>query len=167
MSQDNLAALVAMGFDEALGREALAINDSVEGAVQWILSYGGNASSPSEEPPLIGLKMVCVIRSDLGMTPGKVAAQTVHAALGAVRRVRNQDTVRAWEGEGERVICLKCASLGELQNIYLTASRAGLPVFMVLDAGRTEVEPGSATVVAIGPALEDHIDSITRHLRLY
>ena len=148
MSRESLDALTAMGFDEAVGREALRVCDSLESAVQWILSGGGNASSPSEESSLTGLKMVCVVRTDLGMTPGKVAAQAVHAALGAVRSVRSPSLLRAWESEGEKIVCLRCKSLQELEHIHSTAADAGLPVYLVHDAGRTEVGAGSVTVAA-------------------
>ena len=38
-------------------------------------------------------------------------------------------------------------------NIMLKAARkAGVPEHSVRDAGRTEVEPGSRTVLALGPA---------------
>ena len=167
MSRANLDALMAMGFDEAVSLEALRVCDSVESAVQWILNDGGNVSSPSLEPALTGLKMVCVIRTDLGMTPGKVAAQAVHAALGAVKSVRSPNTLRTWESEGEKVVCLRCETLQELQHIHFTASDAGLNVHVVHDAGRTEVDAGSTTVAAIGPAPEDLVDSVTGHLRLY
>lgn len=46
------------------------------------------------------------------------------------------------------------------------ARAAGLMVTPVLDAGRTQVEPGSMTVMAIGPAENTKIDSITGHLPL-
>ena len=76
-------------------------------------------------------------------------------------------TLRAWEDEGEKVVCLRCESLQELQQLHATAAGSGLPAYLVCDAGRTEVDAGSATVVAIGPAPEDLVDSITGHLRLY
>ena len=37
---------------------------------------------------------------------------------------------------------------------------------MVQDAGRTEVEPGTKTVLAIGPDLNSKIDEITGKLKL-
>lgn len=46
------------------------------------------------------------------------------------------------------------------------ASAAGLMVTPVLDAGRTQVEAGSMTVMAIGPGENTKINSITGHLAL-
>ena len=54
----------------------------------------------------------------------------------------------------------------EIDEIERKAAEAGLPTFLVQDAGRTEVEPGSKTVLCIGPALVSKVDPITRHLPL-
>ena len=42
----------------------------------------------------------------------------------------------------------------------------GLPTHVVRDAGRTEVAPGSLTVLAVGPGPVALIDSVTGSLRL-
>ncbi len=62
-------------------------------------------------------KMVVVVRADLGMSPGKIAAQCVHAALAAYRQgvVQALPWVREWERQGEATICLQCGSDAELQ----------------------------------------------------
>ena len=41
------------------------------------------------------------------------------------------------------------------------ARAAGLPTYTIEDAGRTEVEPGTRTVTAIGPAPKALLDAIT------
>ena len=46
------------------------------------------------------------------------------------------------------------------------ASSLGLPTHVVRDAGRTEIEPGSVTVLAVGPAPAQAIDVVTGGLRL-
>ncbi|CAF1543725.1 unnamed protein product, partial [Rotaria sordida] len=38
---------------------------------------------------------------------------------------------------------------------------------LIRDAGRTQIEPGSKTVLGIGPAPSKLINEITRHLKLY
>lgn len=54
-----------------------------------------------------------------------------------------------------------------LQRELSAAARlAGLPTYIVQDAGRTQVAPGSRTVLAIGPAPRSAIDQVTGHLRL-
>lgn len=37
---------------------------------------------------------------------------------------------------------------------------------LIRDAGRTQIEPNSKTVLAIGPAPSAELDKVTRHLKL-
>ncbi len=46
------------------------------------------------------------------------------------------------------------------------AVAAGLPVYIVCDAGRTQIPAGSQTVLAVGPGPKSAIDKITGHLKL-
>lgn len=46
------------------------------------------------------------------------------------------------------------------------AEAQGLITYLVADAGHTQVEAGTETVLAIGPAHEDAINAITGHLKL-
>ncbi len=70
------------------------------------------------------VKMVIVVRGDLGMSSGKIAAQCVHAALAAYRQalVQSPPLVRAWEAQGEATICVQCSSDSELE-VVLRAAR--------------------------------------------
>ena len=51
-------------------------------------------------------------------------------------------------------------------TIFAVAKSLGLITAIIQDAGRTQIEAGSKTVVAIGPGPEDQIDQVTRHLGL-
>jgi hypothetical protein len=46
------------------------------------------------------------------------------------------------------------------------AKSAGLPLYIVHDAGRTQVAAGSQTVLAVGPGPASLVDSVTGHLSL-
>lgn len=46
------------------------------------------------------------------------------------------------------------------------AQAASLPVYVVQDAGRTEVAAGTSTVLAIGPGAVDAVNKVTGHLKL-
>lgn len=42
----------------------------------------------------------------------------------------------------------------------------GINTYLVEDAGHTQIEAGSKTVLAIGPAFSDEIDPLTEHFKL-
>ena len=44
---------------------------------------------------------------------------------------------------------------------------AGLNTYLIRDAGHTEIDPGSRTVLAVGPAPASAMDPLTRHLKPY
>ena len=112
-----------------------------------------------------GLKMVICVRTDLEMSKGKIAAQVGHAVLGAVRVAGRlplaSEWLRAWLFRAQAKITLKVESEEQMDAVAAAAAEAGLPFMIIEDAGRTEVEPGTRTVVGIGPAPVDIINSIT------
>ena len=110
------------------------------------------------------MKMVLVVREDLGMSRGKVAAQCAHAALGGARRA-DASVIERWAGAGETMIVVAAPHEG-LSALRDAASNAGLPHCLVADAGRTEVAPGTETVLAVGPGEVSRVDAITGRLRL-
>ena len=115
--------------------------------------------------PDVELKMVCLVRADLNMSKGKIAAQVGHAVLGAyrvsLRLPLPGEWVRAWLFRAQAKIALKVDTEVEMDAIISAARAAGLPTCTIEDAGRTEVEPGTRTVTAIGPAPKALIDAIT------
>ncbi len=125
-------------------------------------------------------KMVLIVRQDLEMGKGKIAAQCCHAAVGIYRGVLRQELskqsslnkqfeqwLNQWEYNAEPKIALKINSekdLLELENKART--EFNLPTYIVVDAGRTQIAPMSKTVLAIGPAPADIIDKVSGHLKL-
>lgn len=63
-------------------------------------------------------------------------------------------------------ICVKCKDLDELIELAKAAEKLQLPTFVIQDAGRTEVEPGTTTVLAIGPGAAPVMNEVTGHLKL-
>ncbi len=113
-------------------------------------------------------KQAIILRSDLKMSTGKKVAQGCHAAVTAVEYARKYtpSTVAAWGKEGQKKIALKVQSEEELLNIYQDAKNMELPCSLIQDAGLTQLEPGTKTAVAIGPAKSEKIDKITNSLKL-
>jgi len=113
-------------------------------------------------------KMLFVVRQDLKMGKGKIAAQCSHAAVAcyksAVKRHRHE--LKCWEYSGQAKVVVKCTTENELMELYRTTSALGLNAAVISDAGRTQIAAGSKTVLGIGPALEDKINIVTGHLKL-
>lgn len=111
------------------------------------------------------MKQAIIIRTDLKMGKGKIAAQAAHASLGSMKKARKLDAA-LWERQGGKKIVLKVSSLRALKSIYRKAKSARIPCFLVRDAGLTQVKGGSLTAVGIGPAADDRIDKIVNNLKL-
>ncbi len=110
-------------------------------------------------------KQVIVVRSDLKLSKGKLAVQVAHACLGAYKK--SVSGIRSeWEQEGAKKVVVKVPDERELLKAFNLAKEHKLPSYLVRDAGRTEVEPGTMTAVAIGPAEEGEIDSVTGKLKM-
>ncbi len=110
------------------------------------------------------LKQVILIRSDLGMSKGKIAAQAAHASVEAVFN-SNKKLVDKWHRSGMKKIALKISSKEELLKYLSMAEDMDLSISKITDAGHTEVEPGTLTCGAIGPGPEGQIDKVTGELK--
>ncbi|XP_055342769.1 peptidyl-tRNA hydrolase 2, mitochondrial-like [Paramacrobiotus metropolitanus] len=113
-------------------------------------------------------KMVFLVRMDLEMGKGKMAAQCAHAALGAYEEAihRKDIHLRSWKRSGQAKIALKVPDETTLITLAQNAKNSGLNTYVVRDAGRTQIAAGSVTVCAIGPGEVTAIDKITGHLKL-
>ena len=114
----------------------------------------------------MAVKLAVVVRADLEMGRGKIAAQVAHAAVAAVLANLGTDDMAGWLREGQPKVVLKVTSARELEEVICQAEAAGLPVELVNDAGRTQVSPGTLTCCAVGPAEGQRIDAITAGLPL-
>lgn len=114
------------------------------------------------------MKQVIVVRSDLKMGKGKIAAQAAHASLLAVEQcVRVQPAwYEEWRSGLYKKIVLKVDSETALLEVLAAAVKYGIPAVVVSDAGLTQVAPSTKTCIGIGPAPDDEIGAITARLRL-
>ena len=131
-------------------------------------------ASPSARhyPSSARMKVVLCVRGDLGMTKGKMCAQCGHAAVGVVDDVQRsanakwKEALLQWERKGAMKIALRVGSEEELSLLEAQAASLGLPHYLVVDAGHTQIAPNTSTVLAIGPSAFEELDPITGSLKL-
>jgi len=113
-------------------------------------------------------KQVIVLRTDIKMSKGKMAAQTGHAAVSASEYARKNrpEWWNPWIMEGQRKIAVKVKSEQEILELERKARNAKLPAVLIVDRGLTEIPPNTTTCLGIGPAPADKVDAITGKLSL-
>lgn len=110
------------------------------------------------------MKMVILVREDLNMPTGKIAAQVGHAVDA---REFSFQIEEAWNQNYRTKICLAVDSEEELLKYYNSAKEKSLPVKLVYDKGFTCFKGiETLTCCAIGPAESNVLNKITGHLKL-
>ncbi len=112
-------------------------------------------------------KQAIVVRKDLKLGAGKTCAQVAHASIEAMDKTlkKEPDWVLEWKDSGMAKVVLKVGSEKELLELFEQVKKL-LPTALIHDAGRTQIESGTATCIGIGPAPESEIDRQTKHLKL-
>ena len=113
-------------------------------------------------------KMVMVVRTDLGMGKGKVAAQCAHAAVECYKKAsrKTPSLVKQWETFGQKKVAVKIDNEEEMLGLKRVAEAQGLVAVVIRDAGHTQVAQGSPTVLGVGPGPAEVVDKVTGHLKL-
>ena len=131
-------------------------------------------------------KQVILVRTDLNMRKGKIAAQVAHASMKVFFDKRVDNEIRSlskakknteiencmiidmnedmwdWSTQSFTKIVLGVETESDLHKAFSLARERNLPVAMITDAGVTEFHGiPTNTAVAIGPAKCDVIDEIT------
>lgn len=127
------------------------------------------------------MKQVIIIRKDLNMRKGKMIAQGAHASLNVLLQrvcfhddgslvIISEDEVSPalieWINGGFKKICVSVDSEEELITLYNQAKELDILCSLIKDSGLTEFKEPTYTAVAIGPAEDNLIDPITKHLKL-
>ncbi|BBD72451.1 peptidyl-tRNA hydrolase [Sulfodiicoccus acidiphilus] len=111
-----------------------------------------------------------MVRTDLQLGKGKIAAQVAHAAVSAVLEAMEKrgwkEWLDSWLSEGQPKVVVKVPSETELVERCWKARSLGLICSEIRDAGRTQVEPGTLTCAAVGPGPNELIDVVTGDLKL-
>lgn len=133
-------------------------------------------------------KQVIVIRKDLNMRKGKLAAQASHASMAfltkgmdwypcsdgdeyvfSTKPMKYRDTheIDHWLKNSFRKICVYVNSEEELEEIHQKALDKGLISHMIIDNGATEFKGiPTKTCLAIGPHWDTKYEGLTDHLPL-
>lgn len=113
-------------------------------------------------------KMVCVVRTDLKLSAGKLAVQVAHAAVSCalLTKQKKSDWFMKWNREGGKKAVVKVSSEEDFYPLKEKADKLGIVTDIVVDAGHTEIPPGTKTVLGLGPAPSNLIDQVTGELSL-
>jgi len=112
-------------------------------------------------------KQVIIIRNDLKMGKGKIAAQASHASLEAflLTSKKNPSAVSNWQEIGQKKVVLKVDSKDELLRLFQEVKNI-LPAVLIKDAGLTQLASPDVTCVGIGPIKETEVDRFTKKYKL-
>src|ERR671939_40606 len=113
-------------------------------------------------------KQVIIVRRDLKMGSGKIAAQVAHAAVMGGERVKasRKEWFNSWFRAGQAKVVVKVKNIEELMDVRIQAEKMNLPVVQVQDSGLTQIPSGTITCIGIGPAPSQLIDKVTFELKL-
>jgi len=133
----------------------------------------------NSEAAMSDVKQVIVVRKDLNMRKGKIAAQVAHASMKFL--VDNNEaergdeiTVKLSPAEAEWLlsgsftkIVVGCDSEDALRDLVFQAELADIEVHPIIDSGRTEFDGvPTLTCAAFGPCTAAEVDKITGNLKL-
>jgi len=108
-------------------------------------------------------KQAIIVRQDLKLSPGKLAAQVAHAAVESYLRA-DKEAGKNWRNEGMKKVVLKAKNLEELHQLKEGAKSRNISTALITDAGLTEIPPGTVTCLGIGPEKEENINKVTGNL---
>lgn len=110
-------------------------------------------------------KQVILVRKDLRMSAGKISAQVAHASTEAAFK-SEEEKVKAWRKDGMKKVVLKVKDEEELLKFKQLADKEKLTNALVIDAGRTQLDPGTKTCLGIGPDKEEKINKVSGRLKI-
>ena len=135
-------------------------------------------------------KQIIVVRRDLKMKHGKMAAQVAHAAMSFLTREgrvgwqadmlndvfmndddsidKHNGAIRDWLANSFTKVVLGVDSEEELREILSKAEESGVMAHLVVDNGRTVFNNIlTPTCLALGPDWNENLDELVGHLKLY
>jgi peptidyl-tRNA hydrolase, PTH2 family len=160
---DKAAATVAVALEtggvNVAGRDLLveaAANGEVLSVADMLMEWGRMTLNLME----LNYKMYIIVNNDLKMGKGKLCAQVGHAVAAWTRRLEKSptDAYHKWLRHLEPKIVLK----GDQTIITDLRKKYPHQTEIVIDAGKTQIAPGSLTVLAFAPT---HIQNAPPELK--
>ncbi|KAM7006364.1 UBA_like_SF and PTH2 domain-containing protein [Labrus bergylta] len=163
-----LQQLRELDIPEEAAKQALLHTRNVS-AEEAAMYYYNKLENEEEGDDDLMFKMVFVVNMDLAMGVGKVAAQVGHAAVGLYQALQEKNSWREmawkWDHSGSKKVVVQGTNVAHLLELQALAMSLSLPTYLVQDAGLTQVESGSRTVLAI-MGEEDMVNNVTGSLKL-
>ncbi|KAM4740668.1 putative peptidyl-tRNA hydrolase 2 isoform 3-T3 [Anableps anableps] len=157
-----------LDIPEEAAKQALLHTRNVS-AEEAAMYYYNKLENEEEGDEDLLFKMVFVVNMDLGMGVGKIAAQVGHAAVGLYQALQEKNSWREmawkWDHSGAKKVVLQGTNVAHLLELQALALSLNLPTYLVQDAGLTQVESGSRTVLAIMGA-QEMVNNVTGSLKL-
>lgn len=134
-----------MEFEPALVEQALAVACDLESAMTWIISALEEVDLQADRQEAVTVWLL--VRTDLKMGMGKVAAQCAHAVLKAFlqgrQRAQSDDGFSldfiGWLERGQPQTVVKVDSEEQLFELLASCRKEGASTCYIRDAGRTQV----------------------------
>lgn len=129
-------------------------------------------------------KQYLIVRKDLKMPAGKLAAQAAHASLGALLKSSkvwvegneikgykidyNNPILKGWLEGSFAKVCLEVNSKEELDKYFEIAQKNHIPCAYIIDNGTTVFNGvATPTCIGVGPARSEDIEPLFKELKLY
>lgn len=139
-----------------------------------------NHNPPKTASESYEIKQVIVVRKDIQMNMGKVAAQSAHAAMAFLTSRLRKPTRKGfkheldltpeeqqWLNDGFAKVVVRVDTEEEFDALYASAKKEFRNVHLIVDSGHTQFHGvPTKTCFAIGPHRADQISKITGHLKL-
>ncbi|MDD4049681.1 MAG: peptidyl-tRNA hydrolase Pth2 [Candidatus ainarchaeum sp.] len=112
-------------------------------------------------------KQIILVRNDLKLGKGKIAAQASHASLESylLTSRKTPSIAENWLSEGQKKVVLKVESREELLKVFQEV-KSYFPAVIIKDAAHTQLKEPDFTCVGVGPIKEFEIDKFTKRYKL-
>lgn len=107
-----------------------------------------------------------IVRKDLKMTKGKIAAQCGHAVQELIVQCPRDVLDKYRENMSYPKICLQVPDYVHIEDLIKQFQEKKFPYHLVKDEGRTQTQPGSHTVLGLGPIYKSQVKDLLNHLKL-